>query len=60
MISMTASIPVTDNKSLEEQVMKEMNMTNYSYGNQIESAPKFDIEEVLAEESDDQLAERLE
>ena len=59
MISMTASIPVTDNKSLEEQVMKEMNMTNYSYS-QIDSAPKFDIEEVLPEESDDQLAERLE
>ena len=57
---MTASIPVTDSKSLEEQVMKEMNMTNYSYSNKIESAPKFDIEEVLPEESDDQLAERLE
>ena len=36
-----------------------MNMTNFSY-NKIESASKYDIEEELPEESDDQLTERLE
>ena len=61
MISMTASIPDPDPKKvpLEVRVMKKMNMTSFSY-NKIESAPKYDIEEELPQESDDQLTERLE
>lgn len=61
MISMTASIPDPDPKKvpLEVKVMKKMNMTSFSY-NKIESAPKYDIEEELPQESDDQLTERLE
>ena len=60
MISMTASLPLSksNTKSLEETVMKKMNMEIFSYS-RIQNTPSYDIEEELPIESDDKLTERL-
>ena len=43
MISITASVPLTDTKLLEQCVMDEMNMTTFSYS-KIETVEKYDFD----------------
>jgi hypothetical protein len=58
MISMTASVPLTDTKSLEQDVMDEMKMTTFSYS-KIETVEKFDFDEVLSNMTNEKFVDRL-
>lgn len=58
MISMTASVPLTGTKSLEEEVMESMNMTTFSYS-KIKAVEKFDFDAELPSMANEKFVEHL-
>ena len=58
MISMTASVPLTGTKSLEEEVMESMNMTTFSYS-KIEAVENFDFDAELPSMANEKFVEHL-
>ena len=58
MISMTASMPLTSTKSLEQHVIYHMKLAKFSYS-QIECVNKFEFDEKIEETDDHKLAHRI-